>query len=144
MGNRAVIAFSTEARAPAIYLHWNGGRASVQGFLDAARELGMRSVPTAGRHEYRADYAPQARCLDWIAQEVMARAFFGCDVGFTVYREEYGRADKDNGDNGTYILNPHDLSIDRRIYVRGGEEYDAAKQSEITAHIMQRAPAFNG
>jgi len=42
MGNRAVITFATYTNAPAIYLHWNGGRASVEGFLSAARQLGLR------------------------------------------------------------------------------------------------------
>ena len=41
MGNRALITLSTQRAAPAIYLHWNGGRASVLGFLKAARQLGI-------------------------------------------------------------------------------------------------------
>jgi len=41
MGNRAVITQSTADSAPAIYLHWNGGRASIDGFLQAARVAGL-------------------------------------------------------------------------------------------------------
>ncbi len=46
MGNRAVIAFDDERRekdqCPAIYLHWNGSRSTVEGFLRAAKEFGIR------------------------------------------------------------------------------------------------------
>ena len=48
MGNRALIAFkekeSTKKKeeVPCIYLHWNGGRDSVEAFLDATRRLGVR------------------------------------------------------------------------------------------------------
>lgn len=46
MGNRAVIAFDDEHRekdqCPAIYLHWNGSRSTVEGFLKAAKEFGIR------------------------------------------------------------------------------------------------------
>ena len=49
MGNRAIIAlvdsdFDTgDLDAPAIYLHWNGGRASVQAFLNVAKKLEIRA-----------------------------------------------------------------------------------------------------
>ena len=46
MGNRAVIAFDDERRekdqCPAIYLHWNGSRSTVEGFLKAAKDFGIR------------------------------------------------------------------------------------------------------
>lgn len=46
MGNRAVIAFDEKHRekdqCPAIYLHWNGSRSTVEGFLKAAKEFGIR------------------------------------------------------------------------------------------------------
>ena len=46
MGNRAVIAFDDEHRekdqCPAIYLHWNGSEYSVDAFLKAAKEFGIR------------------------------------------------------------------------------------------------------
>ena len=49
MGNRALIAFkekeSTKKKeeVPCIYLHWNGGRDSVEAFLDATKRLGVRT-----------------------------------------------------------------------------------------------------
>ena len=48
MGNRAVIAFvddkgKQDKNSAGIYLHWNGGRDSVEGFLAAAKDYGIRS-----------------------------------------------------------------------------------------------------
>jgi len=48
MGNRAVIAFVDDngvqdKNSVGIYLHWNGGRDSVEGFLQAAKDYGLRS-----------------------------------------------------------------------------------------------------
>ena len=46
MGNRAVIAFDDERKekenCPAIYLHWNGSAHTVDAFLKAAKEFGIR------------------------------------------------------------------------------------------------------
>ena len=44
MGNRALIAIHPAKKAsPCIYVHWNGERESIEGFLLAAKALGMRS-----------------------------------------------------------------------------------------------------
>ena len=132
MGNRAVITFDTADNAPAIYLHWNGGRASVQGFIDAARALGLRHAPTA---------AAQTQALDQLA-ELLARHYFRCNVGMTVYRLHYAGADRDNGDNGTYLLG-RDLSIIERFYKPGPDEINPAKSAAIAERITASAPAFN-
>lgn len=48
MGNRCLIAFKQKEsvkkkeEVPCIYLHWNGGRDSVEAFLDATKRLGVR------------------------------------------------------------------------------------------------------
>ena len=132
MGNRAVLTFNTAGHAPAIYLHWNGGRASVQGFIDAARALGLRHAPTA---------AAQTQALDQLA-ELLARHYFRCNVGMTVYREQYANTDRDNGDNGTYLLG-RDLSIIERLYKPGPDEINPAKSAAIAERITATAPAFN-
>lgn len=132
MGNRAVITFDTADNAPAIYLHWNGGRASVQGFIDAARALGLRHAPTA---------AAQTEALDQLA-ELLARHYFRCNVGMTVYRLHYAGADRDNGDNGTYLLG-HDLTIIERFYKPGPDEINPAKTAAIAEIITASAPLFN-
>lgn len=132
MGNRAVITFNTANNAPAIYLHWNGGRASVEGFLSAARQLGLRHAPTA---------QAQTETLDNLA-ELLARYFFRCNVGMTVYRMHYAGTDRDNGDNGVYLLG-RDLSIIARLYKTGREEIDRAKTAAIAEQITAAAPIFN-
>jgi hypothetical protein len=132
MGNRAVITFSTANNAPAIYLHWNGGRASVEGFLTAARQLGLRHARTP---------QAQAAALDGIA-EMLARHFFSCEVGMNVYRLHYAGSDRDNGDNGTYLLD-QDLQILARLHHTRGEEINRAKTAAIAEQLTTRAPAFN-
>ena len=132
MGNRAVITFSTANNAPSIYLHWNGGRASVEGFLTAARELGLRHAPTA---------QAQTEALDNIA-EMLARYFFRCNVGMNVYRLHFAGADRDNGDNGTYVLD-QDLQIFARLHHKRGEEINREKTAAIVEQITATAPLFN-
>lgn len=121
MGNRAVITFKTHPTAPCIYLHWNGGRASVEGFLRAAKALGIE-----GDHRER---------MDALA-DVLARAFFKNPVGMNVYREEYGNADTDNWDNGVYVIDD-DWEIVDRLFKRRGEEIDRKKTREIAGSIIE-------
>ena len=132
MGNRAVITFSTANNAPAIYLHWNGGRASIEGFLTAARQLGLRHAPT-----------PQAQteALDSMA-EMLARYFFRCEVGMNVYRLHFAGSDRDNGDNGTYLLG-QDLTILARLHHTRGEEINREKTAAIIEQLTAAAPIFN-
>lgn len=132
MGNRAVITFSTANNAPSIYLHWNGGRASVEGFLTAARQLGLRHAPTP---------QAQAEALDNLA-EMLARYFFRCNVGMNVYRLHFAGADRDNGDNGTYVLD-QDLQIFARLHHKRGEEINREKTAAIVEQITAAAPIFN-
>lgn len=127
MGNRAVITASKAKNAPCIYLHWNGGRASVEGFLAAARHLSISGC--------------SKETFDVLA-DTIAKNFFGCDVGFTVYRETYGQADKDNWDNGVYIID-RNLNIVGREFKRGREEVDPEKTQGIFEQIVSRAPVYN-
>lgn len=125
MGNRAVLTFSNTPSAPCIYLHWNGGRASVEGFMGAARALGY--------HE-RGYSAPQL--IDALA-ELIATHFFGVEVNKVhVYVERFGEADTDNWDNGTYILNEKDLQVIGRMFFKGQEEWDQDKTTQIMHHIV--------
>jgi hypothetical protein len=47
MGNRATL--EVQGSGVEIYLHWNGGRESVQAFCNACKELGFRS-PAIDKH----------------------------------------------------------------------------------------------
>jgi hypothetical protein len=132
MGNRAVITFSQHNTAPCIYLHWNGGRASVEAFIKSAKHLGLHVC----KNEY-----DEHKVLDLLA-EMIATHFFESKVGMNVYREHYGRADKDNGDNGVYVLD-RNLNICKRIHKTVHEEISAEKTQAIFENIISRAPAFN-
>jgi hypothetical protein len=132
MGNRAVITFATYTNAPAIYLHWNGGRASVEGFLSAARQLGLR---------HARGHQAQTEALDQLA-EMLARFYFRCNVGMTVYRLHFAGSDRDNGDNGTYVLG-QDLTILARLHHNRGEEINREKTAAIIEQITAAAPLFN-
>lgn len=132
MGNRAVITFSENKASPCIYLHWNGGRASVEAFIKAAKHLGLHSC-------YR--NTTEHQVMDLLA-EMIATHFFETKVGMNVYREQYGRADVDNWDNGVYVLDSN-LNICKRLFKRSSDEVDNAKTFAIFENIVQRAPAFN-
>jgi len=136
MGNRAVIAFTNaQPKSKCIYLHWNGGRASVEGFLQAARELGIN------HYDRRWGLVDEERAITQLAT-LIGRHFFGNDPGFTVYIEDFERADKDNGDNGLYWIG-NDFQITGRSYTRGREEINPEKTQAIFQQIVERAPIFN-
>lgn len=118
MGNRAVIAFSgTGASEPCLYLHWNGGRASVEGFLDAYRAL---QIPTAKRGAAIQDMA------------AATQPFFGSG---SVHVYPFRQADTDNGDHGLYWID-QDFRIAGREFTRRGEEIDAEKTAAIRAEVI--------
>ena len=116
MGNRAVIAQRIDGvpreYSPAIYLHWNGGRDSVQAFLDAAKHLKLRGD----------DYG-FARLTQIIGN------FFGGgeSLGISVL----SRLDADNYDNGLYWINGNFEIVDRE-FVQGAEQanYDRLEMKE--------------
>jgi hypothetical protein len=128
MGNRAVITFDTHDKAPCIYLHRNGGRASVEAFLHAAKLLQI-TLP---------DDLPLGEAKTWAMDrlaQLLAHRFFGCEVGTTVYRTTYGRADTDNWDNGVYIVDIYWDIVGRR-FQRHPDELDALKTAEICDTIV--------
>ena len=92
MGNRAVITTEEnfESRSGmGVYLHWNGGRDSVQGFLEYCR---LRSFRTPESDDYG-----WARLCQVIGNFIGAD---GCSVGV----DDIRHLDMDNGDNGTYLI----------------------------------------
>lgn len=106
MGNRAVITMSTSddvhnSRDVGIYLHWNGGRDSVEAFLTYCRLRGFRSD----------DYG-MARLAQIIGN------YFG--GGLSIGVDQCCRLDCDNWDNGTYIID--NWEIVGRQYFEGVEQ----------------------
>lgn len=124
MGNRAVISFFTNTTSPSLYRHWNGGRASVEGFLAGCLDAGY-----AATGDQVADMDQIERCL---------RPFFARNGEcLSIYRQPVGRADTDNGDNGWYILDQSTLAITGRLHKREAEEINAAKTADIRDYIAR-------
>lgn len=86
MGNRAVITDTNQRIG--IYLHWNGGRDSVEAFLKYCDLQGYRS--------------PSEDCYGWARLSQIIANFFagGLSIGIDVME----KLPKDNGDNGVYII----------------------------------------
>lgn len=134
MGNRAVITTNKNLNDTGIYLHWNGGRDSVEAFL-AYCNLKHYRKPENDSYGY-------AMLINVITN------FFGdglsCDVGNCQH------LDCDNYDNGVYIIK--DWRIIDRLYAHGEQyEYDFiamindidAKQPEhmqLTREERERIP----
>tara|TARA_R110000851_G_scaffold207743_1_gene360120 strand:- start:198 stop:569 length:372 start_codon:yes stop_codon:yes gene_type:complete len=100
MGNRAVLEFKDNSVG--IYLHWNGGRNTVEPLLDVAREYGVRG-----------DNYGIARLAQMIGN------FFGGTLSIGVGLVD--SMDCDNGDNGVYLID-NKLNIIERKYFSGQEQ----------------------
>lgn len=112
MGNRAVIMTrdAWENNGIGIYLHWNGGRDSVEGFLAYCKRAGMRTPDSDPSYQ-------MARLC-----QVIANFFGGSD---SIGIDTRDNLDCDNWDNGVYIIGG-DWEIVGREYFESEEqkEYD--------------------
>ena len=96
MGNRAVI--TTEKKDMALYLHWNGGRDSVEAFLKYC--------------ELRKFRPPSSDCYGWARLCQVIGNFFGAD-GLSVGISPYTDDERENpGDNGIYVIRGWEI-VDR-------------------------------
>jgi len=86
MGNRAVI--TTRSKDIGVYLHWNGGRDSVEAFLKYCELKGYRT--------------PERDNYGWARLCQIIGNYFGGELSIGI--DKYERLDKDNGDNGVYII----------------------------------------
>lgn len=130
MGNRAVIQFGTEAKASGIYLHWNGGPESVRAFLDAAKELDVRTDDT---------YGPARLC------QIIGNWFGGT---LSIGVGSIDDMDCDNGDNGLYVVDEAfnivarkhtNEAPNKKFDAREQESYDNIKEQVL---VVNR-PFFN-
>lgn len=111
MGNRAVIAFTSEKRLTekncentdnvvGTYLHWNGGRDSVEAFLTYCKLKGFRS--------------PQSDLTYAIARFIQVVTNYFPD-GLSVGVGTLKQLDCNNYDNGVYVVDG-DWKIVKRLY----------------------------
>ena len=123
MGNRAVITTKSnfENDGIGVYLHWNGGRDSVEAFLKYC-EL----------HEYR---SPETDCYGWARLVQVIGNFFGgsTSVGIDIC----SRLDCDNYDNGVYLV--ENWKIVGRVYHSGLEQAEYGLKEMLT-YIDGRMP----
>ena len=125
MGNRAVIAFEDKSRdkkdCPAIYLHWNGGRDSVEGFLAVAKD------------QFGSTHSPDYGCA---RLTTIICNWFTAKDGLSIGVGTFGTLDADNYDNGTYWLNSK-YEITEREFQRQAEQavylIDELKESVLAA-----------
>ena len=110
MGNRAVI--TTEEKKLGVYLHWNGGRDSVEAFLAVCAENNYRQ--------------PKNDSYGWARLcQVIANYF---SSGLSVGIDTLENLDCDNGDNGMYII--------KDWQIIGREFFDRQEQQEYNLKEM--------
>lgn len=105
MGDRAVI--TTENKDMGIYLHWDGNRNSVNGFLTYCKMQGFR--------------APENDSYGWARLCQIIANFFGGN-GLSVGIGKYESLYTNNFDNGTYII--ADWEVIGREFFEGEEDDD--------------------
>ena len=122
MGNRAVLEF--QGTDVGIYLHWNGGRDTIDPLLDVAKEYNIRG----------GDYG-----IARIAQ--ILGNFFGGTLCVGV--DKLDRLDCDNGDNGTYVIDNNFNIVDRK-YFDNREEQQVYDPKEMREQFkLTNDPIFN-
>jgi len=125
MGNRCVITTACDDAMTSenfgVYLHWNGGRDSVEAFLAYCKLKGYRS--------------PDSDCYGWARLCQVVGNYFGGEtsVGF----ELCTCLDCDNWDNGVYIIEGWEI-VDRQ-YIKRGEQHGHNLRSMLT-EINQYQP----
>lgn len=120
MGNRAVI--TTEEERIGVYLHWNGGRDSVEGFLAVCKELGHRP--------------PEDDCYGFARLCQVVGNFFGGTTSLGI--DTLDHLDCDNGDNGMYIIKGWEIV--GRKYFDNQTEQKEYKLEDIVAKIKDAQP----
>lgn len=108
MGNRAVITTKSNFKHNGIgvYLHWNGGRDSVEAFLKYCALKGYRS--------------PETDCYGWARLCQVIGNFFGGDTALGI--DTLDHLDCANGDNGVYFI--ENWKIVGRKYQVGPEQHE--------------------
>ncbi len=108
MGNRAVITTQEnfDKNGVGVYLHWNGGRDSIEGFLKYMQLKGYRT--------------PETDCYGWARLCQVIGNFFGGTTSLGI--DVVSRLDTDNHDNGVYIIKGWEIA-DRK-YHRGVEQHE--------------------
>ncbi len=123
MGNRAVITTSPFGKENVgVYLHWNGGKDSVEAFLKYCELYKHRP--------------PSVDCYGWARLCQVIGNFFGDTTSIGV--DKCSRLDCDNKDNGTYLIDG--WKIVGRKYHEGVVEQENYKLKEMLEEINALQP----
>ena len=128
MGNRAVITAAPYSDDNiGIYVHWNGGQESIEGFIRAAKELGFRD--------------PLQDSYGWARLTQLIANFFRdtLSIGVDVCRN----LDTDNMDNGTWLLGPG-WTIEGCLHGRLADSVDEEKAESVKSLALRRQAAVEG
>jgi hypothetical protein len=127
MGNRAVVTFdSFDMDDFGVYLHWNGGRDSVEGLLEATKRV------MAGRMGDR-QYA-MARFVQCATTLFPGNLSIGLDKCRNLDCE---------GDNGVYVVDSKTLEIKGRWNFEDGVEQYNYDRDEFADEIVAAIEASN-
>lgn len=123
MGNRAVITTreNFENNGVGVYLHWNGGRDSVEAFLTYCKLKGYRK--------------PDEDCYGWARLCQVIGNFFGGSISLGI--DVVDRLDCDNYDNGVYIIQGWEI-VDRKYH--SGAEQDGYSMKDMLETIDEAQP----
>lgn len=123
MGNRAVITTreNYENNGVGVYLHWNGGRDSVEAFLKYCELKGFRS--------------PTTQCYGWARLAQVISNFFGGTLSIGI--DTVDKLDCDNWDNGVYIIEDWKI-VGRECF--DGEEQHSYDLAEMLKDIDDAQP----
>ena len=123
MGNRAVITTrkNWENDGVGIYLHWNGGRDSVEAFLKYCELKQYRS--------------PSEDCYGWARLCQVIGNYFGGSLSVGI--DTIWHLNRDNGDNGVYIIEDWNI-VDRYYY--SDTEQDTYQLEDMLISIDERMP----
>lgn len=122
MGNRAVI--TTQEKDMALYLHWNGGRDTVEPLLKYCEMQGYRP--------------PSSDCYGWARMAQVMGNFFGGSTSIGIDR--FSRLG-DQGDNGVYVIDG--WKIVERIENSYDEDYNITGWQEFPESREQREYDFD-
>ena len=129
MGNRAVIQFQFPAAdhntedTTGLYVHWNGGIESIQAFLDAAKDYGVRSD----------DYG-LARLAQIIGN------YFGGTLSLGAGKMKF--LDCNNWDNGTYVVKNWKIVERKFVPDYAPEEFDQKKYEGVLEGVREANDRF--
>ena len=122
MGNRAVIA--TKKKDLGVYVHWNGGRESIEAFLEVCKSRGYRS--------------PETDSYGWARLCQVIGTFFGGNMSVGI--SKYEALDLDNGDNGVYIIKSWEI-VDREYSHEFDEKVDQEQKESMIDYINTKLNA---